>query len=169
MCLCENLPHRNNQFCHGCGSLTQCFLFWTYESCVFYCLILNSGLCFSLVFSCLCVSDYVVYLCWFRLILGSLSVWSSVSCLHAYVPPCVCISLPLSLSLSLCLSITLPHPSHVSLFCLLYLFPCSFLCVSSLSPPICRGFTCLFHYVLLSSSRVGVCVLVFVLLPVLFW
>lgn len=105
-----------------------CFLLFDLEQWVMF---------HSLVFSCLCVSDYVVYLCWFRLILGSLSVWSSVSCLHAYVPPCVCISLPLSLSraLSLCLSITLFHPSHVSLFCLLYLFPCSFLCISSLSPP----------------------------------
>lgn len=32
--------------CHGSGSLTQCFVFWTYESCLFIVLILNIWLCF---------------------------------------------------------------------------------------------------------------------------
>lgn len=112
MCLCENLLHHHHTFDPVFSVLDVwiwCSLLFDLEQWVMF---------HSLVFSCLCVSDYVVYL-WFRLILGSLSVWSSVSCLHAYVPPCVCLALFPCVSLSLSLIPVMSHCS-VSLNCSLF-------------------------------------------------
>lgn len=97
----------------------------------YHCVFLKSDLCFLVQFSC--ADEFLIMLfisgdSALLSFLASLSVSSSVSFLHAYLPHHVSPSLAVLFSPPLCLCISLPRLSHASVFCLLYLFPPSSLC-----------------------------------------